>query len=118
MGKSKREFIMEELMEPGFIEIGGREIFLEETEKGGESLLNLHFLSGDNLCIANVDKKRTDMQFFQKDQAKSMYKRVDHMIFERQEGGCWQRIPFVHRPVPMKRDCQGILRGQVTVEAG
>ena len=38
--------------------------------------------------------------------------------FERQEGGCWQRIPFVHRPVPMKRDCQGILRGQVTVEAG
>jgi hypothetical protein len=24
MGKSKREFIMEELMEPGFIEIGGR----------------------------------------------------------------------------------------------
>ncbi len=208
MGKSKREFIMEELMEPGFIEIGGREIFLEETEKGGESLLNLHFLSGDNLCIANVDKKRTDMQFFQEDRAMSMYKRVDHMIFERQEGGCWrlhliemkgsvgadkwseikgkfrasyllgqavgamlelkitdtvmyttfekvrfthsdtmptgrrgrlgepavkmedewekgrfslnfgQRIPFVHRPVPMKRDCQGILRGQVTVEAG
>ncbi len=41
-----------------------------------------------------------------------------YQIFERQEGGCWQRIPFVHRPVPMKRDCQGILRGQVTVEAG
>lgn len=48
MGKSKREFIMEELMEPGFIEIGGREILLEETEKGGESLLNLRFLSGDS----------------------------------------------------------------------
>lgn len=90
MGKSKREFIVEELMEPGFMETVGEEICLEETEEGGESRLNMHFNSGGNLCIANLDKKKTDMLFFREERAKSMYKRVDHMIFERQDGDQWK----------------------------
>jgi hypothetical protein len=32
-----------------------------------------------NLCIANMDKKKTDFLFFQEGKTKSMYKRVDHL---------------------------------------
>lgn len=90
MGKDKRQFIAEDLMEPGFMEKRDEEILLEEKEKGGESRLRVHLASKGNLCIANVDKKRTDMLFFNEDRAKSMYKRVDHMIFERLENDRWR----------------------------
>ena len=90
MGKNKREFIMEDLMEPGIMEKQNEEILLEEMEKGGESRLRVHLASKGNLCITNVDRKRTDMQFFKEDRTNSMYKRVDHMIFERLKDGVWR----------------------------
>ncbi len=50
----------------------------------------MHLSSSDNLCIANVDKKKTELQFFQKEASKSMFKRVDHIIFERQCADKWK----------------------------
>ncbi|TGX98474.1 hypothetical protein E5357_08915 [Hominisplanchenecus murintestinalis] len=52
--------------------------------------MKVKLASEDNLCIANVDKKKTDFQFFQTIKMKSMYKRVDHMIFERQCEDKWK----------------------------
>lgn len=90
MLNSKREFIIDDLMVSEFIEHEDEEIFLVETEETGKSELEVRLLSKDNLCIANVDKKKTDFQFFQKDRLKSMYKRVDHIIFEHQLSDKWK----------------------------
>lgn len=90
MEKNKRDFIISELMNPGFIEDKNQEMFLEETEESGRSELKVRLKSGDNLCIANVDKKKTELLFFQKGRTKSMYKRVDHIIFEQKPDHTWK----------------------------
>lgn len=90
MKERRREFIINELMEPNFIERKNREIVLEEYEDTGRSKLEVSLLSEDNLCVANVDKKKTDFQFFQNHKIKSMYKRVDHIIFEHQDNNSWK----------------------------
>ena len=74
MEKNKREFIINNLMMPGFIEKYTHEIWLEEYEDTGRSKLEVSLPSENNLCIANVDKKKTEMLFFQTDKLKSMYK--------------------------------------------
>mgnify|MGYP007098665108 CR=1 FL=1 len=84
MEKDKRDFIIKELMQPDFIQVQGRQIYLEEYEETGRSKLKVSLPAEGNLCIANVDEKKTDMLFFQNNRLKSMYKRVDHIIFERQ----------------------------------
>lgn len=90
MGNTKREFIIKDLMVSDFIVHEGREILLIETEETGKSQLRVQLTSDDNLCIANVDKKKTDILFFQNGGVKSLFKRVDHMIFERQQGDRWK----------------------------
>lgn len=90
MDKDKRGFIINDLMVPGFIEHENGEMFLEEREDTGRSILKVKLAPEDNLCIANVDKKKTDIQFFQTVKTKSMCKRVDHMIFERQCEDKWK----------------------------
>lgn len=90
MEKNQREFIINELMIPGFIEKHNHELFLEELEESGRSELKVRLLSEENLCIANADKKKTDMLFFQTDKIKSMYKRVDHIIFEHHNSDRWR----------------------------
>ena len=90
MGNTKREFIIKDLMVQDFIVQEGREVLLAETEETGKSELLVKLVSDDNLCIANMDKKRTDFLFFQEGKTKSMYKRVDHLIFERQQGNQWK----------------------------
>lgn len=90
MGTDTREFIINELIESGFIEHKAKEIILEELEDTGKSELKVWLVSEDNLCIANTDRKKTDLQFFQKEAAKSLYKRVDHMIFEHQGQELWK----------------------------
>lgn len=89
MEKEKRDFIIDELMEPRIIEKKQQEMILEEKEETGRSILKVSLKSGDNLCIANVDKKKTDMLFFQQGGLKSLQKRVDHIIFERQADDKW-----------------------------
>ena len=90
MGTEIREFIINELFKPGFIEREKHEIVLEEFEDTGRSELNVWLLSEDNLCIANIDKKKTDIQFWQKGSTKSLSKRVDHIIFEHQGQELWK----------------------------
>lgn len=90
MEQDKREFIIHTLMRPDFIVDAGRKLLLKEEEESGKSELHVHLLSDANLVIANVDQKYTKLFFFQKEKAKSMYKRVDHMIFERQKDGRWK----------------------------
>ena len=90
MGNTKREFIIKDLIVQDFIVHEGREVLLAETEETGKSELLVKLVSDDNLCIANMDKKRTDFLFFQEGKTKSMYKRVDHLIFERQQGNQWK----------------------------
>ncbi|MCI8929040.1 MAG: hypothetical protein HFI96_15390 [Lachnospiraceae bacterium] len=90
MENTKREFIIKELMAPDFIQIRGNEVDLEEYEETGRSKLKVCLPSKENLCIANVDGKKTDMLFFQNDRAKSMYKRVDHIIFEHLDSRRWR----------------------------
>ncbi|WP_300572988.1 hypothetical protein [uncultured Acetatifactor sp.] len=79
MGNTKREFIIEDLMVQDFIVHEGSEMLLEEAEETGRSQLQVKLVSDDNLCIANMDKKKTDFLFFQEGKTKSMYKRVDHL---------------------------------------
>lgn len=90
MGNTKREFIIKDLMVQDFIVQEGREVLLAETDETGRSELLVKLASDDNLCIANMDKKKTDLLFFQEGKTKSMYKRVDHLIFERQQGNQWK----------------------------
>ena len=90
MGNTKREFIIEDLMVQDFIVHEGSEMLLEEAEETGRSQLQVKLVSDDNLCIANMDKKKTDFLFFQEGKTKSMYKRVDHLLFERQNGNQWK----------------------------
>jgi hypothetical protein len=90
MKKDQREFIIKELMMPDFIENCSHKMLLEEREESGRSELNVRLLSGENLCIANADKKKTDIHFFQNEKIKSMYKRVDHIIFEHEDSGRWK----------------------------
>ncbi len=58
MESSKREFVIKDLMVSDFIVQEGRKILLEETEESGESELQVHLASEENLCIANVDKEK------------------------------------------------------------
>lgn len=90
MEKNRRRFIIHELMKPGFITEENQEIVLIESEESGKSELKVRLALSDNLCISNVDKKNTELQFFQNDQGKSMNKRVDHIIFEHQWDDIWK----------------------------
>ena len=55
MEKDKREFIITQLMVPGFAEHKKQEMVLEETEETGRSELRVRLESAENLCIANID---------------------------------------------------------------
>lgn len=66
MGNTKREFIIKDLMVQDFIVQEGREVLLAETEETGKSELCVQLASDVNLCIANLDKKKTDFLFFRK----------------------------------------------------
>ena len=90
MGNTKREFIIKDFMVQDFIVQEGREVLLAETDETGKSELCVQLASDDNLCIANLDKKKTDVLFFQAGQEKSLFKRADHMIFEKRQGNQWK----------------------------
>lgn len=47
-------------------------------------------VSDENLIIKNVDKKNTQMYFFQSSGTKSMLKRVDHIVFEHISDNNWK----------------------------
>lgn len=57
---------------------------------GCQSKLKVQLKSGENLTIKNVDKKHTDLLFFNKEGQKSMFKRVDHIIYENLSGNSWK----------------------------
>lgn len=86
----KREYIINELMKERFIERETERVYLEETEDTGKSILELQMSSFENLCIKNVDKKNTQMNFFVSNKKESMYKRVDHIIFECLDNNNWK----------------------------
>lgn len=90
MGNRKREFVIKDLMAPEFMVCEGRKVLLTETEESGKSRLQVQLMSEENLCIANIDKKKTEFHFFQEGKAKFLYKRVDHMIFERKKENRWK----------------------------
>lgn len=85
---SKRNYIINELMEENFIESETDQIYLEEKEDSGKSILRWKLLSNQNFSIRNVDKKNTIIHFF--DEKKGMYKRVDHIIFENLGNNDWK----------------------------
>ena len=85
---SKRNFIINELMEKNFIENETEQIYLEEKEDSGKSILKWKLVSGQNFSIKNVNKKNTIMYFF--DEKKGMYTRVDHIIFENLGNNNWK----------------------------
>ena len=85
---SKRNFIINELMEKNFIENETEQIYLEEKEDSVKSILKWKLVSGQNFSIKNVNKKNTIMYFF--DEKKGMYKRVDHIIFENLGNNNWK----------------------------
>lgn len=88
MNINKREFVMNELMIPDFISKSSDCIILEEKEDDGKSELQVHLISKENLCIKNVDKKHTEIHFFY--EGKSMFKRVDHIIYENLSENNWK----------------------------
>lgn len=60
----KRDYVITELMVPGFIEQAGNHIVLNETEETGKSELDVFLSSDRNFCVKNVDKKNTQFYFF------------------------------------------------------
>lgn len=90
MEATKRRFIINDLMVENFIEYEANMIYLEETEDTGRSQLDFKAISDKNLVIKNVDKKKTDMLFFRNQKELSMFKRVDHIIFENLYGNDWK----------------------------
>ncbi|MDD6170398.1 MAG: hypothetical protein PUB46_10045 [Lachnospiraceae bacterium] len=78
----KREFIINELMVPNFIESMGATDVFYELDIAGNSELTFEMSRTDNFCIKNVDKKKTDILYFNASKKLSMWKRVDHIIFE------------------------------------
>ena len=105
---SKREYVIKELMVEDFIERETDTICLEETEDSGRSILQIHMKSSENLSIQNIDKKNTQLHFFQTGKSKSLFKRVDHIIFEHLENDRWtyekvcfslpETMPVARRP--------------------
>ena len=85
---SKRNYIISDLMEENFIESETDQIYLEEKEDSGKSILRWKLLSNQNFSIRNVDKKNTIIHFF--DEKKGMYKRVDHIVFENLGNNDWK----------------------------
>ena len=85
---SKRNYIISELMEENFIESETDQIYLEEKEDSGKSILRWKLLSNQNFSIRNLDKKNTIIHFF--DEKKGMYKRVDHIVFENLGNNDWK----------------------------
>ena len=85
---SKRNYIINELMDENFIESETDQIYLEEKEDSGKSILRWKLLSNQNFSIRNVDKKNTIIHFF--DEKKGMYKRVDHIVFENLGNNDWK----------------------------
>ena len=90
MEATKREFIINNLMVEDFIECEANMIYLEETEDTGRSRLDFKVMSDKNLVIKNVDKQKTELLFFRKEKEFSMFKRVDHIIFENLSGNNWR----------------------------
>lgn len=88
--KTKREFVIDELMVEHFAEWEANRLQLEETEETGRSILEFRLSSQKSLSIKNVDTKKTQMLFFQSSSTKSMFKRVDHIIFEQLEDDNWK----------------------------
>ena len=86
----KRKYIIDNLLVEDFIESESKIIQLEETEDSGRSLLEIQLEEDDNLSIKNVDMKNTQMYYFRNDKALSMYKRVDHIIFEHISDNDWK----------------------------
>lgn len=52
--------------------------------------LDFQVISNNNLIIRNVDKKHREIYFFQNSKIKSMFKRVDHIIFENLSDNNWK----------------------------
>ncbi len=90
MKECKREYIINDLFVKDFITEEKQEMLLVESEETGKSELNVRLKSTGNLCIANVDQKKTDFLFFRNGKEMSLYKRVDHMIFECMEQNQWK----------------------------
>lgn len=90
MKATKRKFVIDELMIEDFIERSADAIYLEETDEAGKSKLDFRVNSKENLMIRNADKKKTLLPFFKDCNEKSMFKRVDHMIFEHLSNELWK----------------------------
>lgn len=86
----KRQFIINELMVSDFIETKSDCVSLLEEEETGKSKLDMKFNRKECLCISNVDNKHTDLYFFKDSSTLSMFKRVDHIIFEPVENAKWK----------------------------
>lgn len=87
---AKRDFVINELMNTDFVEKEDNLICLEEKEDTGRSFLEIHLMANEILSIKNVDSKNTQLHFFKSNRKLSMYKRVDHIIFERLTEKQWK----------------------------
>lgn len=85
----KREFVIDELMKDSFIEYFSDEVVLEEMEESGKTLLKVLAANDTLLVIRNVDKKGTELKFMKADSKYSMFKRVDHIIFRKNQNNQW-----------------------------
>ena len=86
----KRKYVIENLLMEGFIESESEVIQLEEKEESGKSLLEIHLKDNENLSIKNIDMKNTQMYYFRSDKNLSLYKRVDHIVFEHISDDDWK----------------------------
>lgn len=85
----KREYVISNLMNEDFMEHFSSGVQLEEMEESGRTILQVAAADEELLVIRNVDQKKTEFQFLRSDKELSMFKRVDHIIFEKREDDKW-----------------------------
>lgn len=89
MGQNKRDYIIYNLMNFDFISKENKTVILQEEEETGKSELVVDLKDQEYLCIKNLDKKHTELYFFNNQSQLSMYKRVDHILFEHNADDKW-----------------------------
>ena len=90
MEQAYREYVMNNFFVEHFFERRDKDaFFLAETDEGGQMWLHFKVRGMDSFAILNVDKKNTQLSFFNPEKILSLNKRVDHIVLEERDDNQW-----------------------------
>ncbi|MDD7324571.1 MAG: hypothetical protein SO089_03690 [Dialister sp.] len=85
MHDEKLNYILNEFIAPGYMEVESSEYLLTEEQDSGHTELTLH-IKGENICISQYDKK-SRCGFWNRDQQNGLSKCVDHAVLQHRDDG-------------------------------